>query len=249
MLPIVPPNAPAAPSAPRDARAGTGAPLPTVAALDALWADFAAERVSLPRRLWRSLQVGRALHARPLRADAVPVRAPLGKVNHCAGCTELCCIGPRNVVLLRLRDLAALVDVGRTELIAADKPTFDAATLRARPALRRHVESSAWRRFPVLRQNAFGACLALGADGRCTLFPHWPQSCARFPYALDTEPAEVFYSQRCRSFVVHPGHQQAAQSMAAAAVAGYNERIRDALLLRFRAEPLARLGLLRYVSD
>lgn len=242
MLPIVPHHAPSAP-------ATTPAPrhLPTVAALDALWAEFSTRRVALPQRLWRRFVLTRTLDIRPLQADKVPVRAPAGKINHCAGCTELCCVGPRNTVLLRLRDLATLIDVGRTELISPTKPSFDAATLRARPALRRHVASSAWRRFPVLRQNAYGACMALNAAGRCTLYPHWPQSCARFPYALDTEPAEVFYSQRCRSFVVHPQHAPEAHSMAAAAVAGYNERIRDALLLRFRAESLAGLGLARYL--
>lgn len=227
-----------------------GAPLlPTVAALDAVWEAFRQRPLSLSQRLWRRLTLARELDVRQLDAARVPVRAPVGKINHCSGCTELCCVGPRNTVLLRLRDIAALQDLGRTHLIATDKPRFDAATLRARPALRRHVESHAWRRFPVLRQNDFGACLALNTEGRCTLYPHWPQSCARFPYALDTEPAEVFYSQRCRSFVVHPDNEAAAHTMAAEAVAGYNERIRDALLLRFCADSLAGLGLMRYLFD
>lgn len=225
--------------------------LPTVAALDALWTRFSQQPMWLPQRLWRRLQLLREMREvrpRTLHPDAVPIVAPVGKINDCMGCTDLCCVGPQNTVLLRLRDLATLQDVGQTELIARDKPSFSPELLARRPALRRQVASAAWRRFPVLKQNAYGACMALRDDGKCGLYPHWPLSCARFPYSLDAQTAEAFYARRCQSYFIHPKNAPAAKRMAVHAVAGYNERIKDALLLRFCADSLADLGLLRYLN-
>ena len=168
---------------------------------------------------------------------------PPGKVNDCSGCTELCCVGHNQTVSLRFRDIATLIDLGSTDLITKDKPAFDAQTLEQKPALKRTLASQAWQRFPVLKQNAFGACRALSTEGKCTLYPHWPTSCARFPYALDIEFEAITYSPRCRSFWIRPDAGAKIEAMKVAAVAAYNERIKDLVLLAYAPAQLADLGL------
>jgi Fe-S-cluster containining protein len=175
------------------------------------------------------------------------VLAPVGKLNDCASCTDNCCIGKHSTVQLRLRDIATLIDIGRSDLLTHDKPTFTPEELRKRPALGRQVSSTGWQVFPVLKQNRFHACLALTDLGRCALFPHWPLSCARFPYALHADKVEVFYSRRCESFWVRGDKAALAQAMVVAAVAAYNERIKDFVILAYARERLVDLGLARHL--
>jgi Fe-S-cluster containining protein len=189
------------------------------------------------------------MRLRLVQPQDVAVVAPPGKINDCTGCTELCCTGAHNTVLLRLRDIAALIDLGRTDLITHAKPHFDAAHLQARPALRRQVASQAWRQFPVLAQNAFGACRALTDSGLCSLYPHWPHSCARFPYSLNVEAHTVVYAGRCRSFFIHPRQKNRALAMRDAAVAAYNARIQDAILLAYSSKRLSALGIMPYLKE
>ena len=128
-----------------------------------------------------------------------------------------------------------------------DKPTFAGQELEQKPALKVTVASETWKRFPVLKQNKFGACNALSVEGTCTLYPHWPTSCARFPYALDVEAGEIAYSQRCRSFWIRPDADAKIEGMKVAAVAAYNERIKDLVLLAYAPAQLADLGLTAYL--
>jgi Fe-S-cluster containining protein len=223
-------------------------PLPTVRALEALWRQVTRRPLYVPPNFWRYARLRLRARLRLLDPRRVPVVAPPGKINDCSSCTRSCCLGPRSTVLLRLRDIATLVDVGRTDLMTHAKPAFDEAELQARPALRQHVSTASWKRFPVLRQNAFGACGALSSEGRCTLFPHWPLSCARFPYALHLADGDVFYSPRCDSFWIHPRAEAAASEMAALAVTSYNERIKDLILLEYAPAQLDALGLLRFTE-
>ena len=188
------------------------------------------------------------MRLRLLDADAVTIGAPAGKINDCSGCNDSCCVGKRATVLLRLRDIATLVDLGRTDLITTAKPTFDPDEIAHRPALARQLASRSWRMFPVLKQNGFGACAALTVQGKCAIYPHWPMSCARFPYALHLDDAEIFYSQRCNSFWIHPRAGARVKAMAAAAVASYNERIKDLVLLAYAPRQLEDLGLLQFIS-
>lgn len=222
--------------------------LPTVRELDALWQEVASRPLWAPPNFWRYLRLRWRTRLRFINPDDVAVQAPAGKVNDCASCTDMCCIGPRATVLLRFRDIATLKDIGRTELMTQSKPQFTAETLANHPNLARQVASMAWQRFPVLRQNSFGACAALTDTGLCGLYPYWPMTCARFPYALDFEPFRLAYSQRCQSFWIHPGAKSKARAMQVAAVATYNERIKDLILLEYAPERLADLGLLQYLS-
>jgi Fe-S-cluster containining protein len=223
--------------------------LPTVRALEALWQEVASRPLWAPPHLLRFLRLRWRMRLQLLDPARTTLVTPVGKINHCSDCSDSCCIGVHSTVLLGLRDIATLVDVGRTGLITRRKPAFSEAARAGRPGLRRHLASEAWRRFPVLAQNSFGACEALDVAGRCTLFPHWPMSCARFPMALHLEALEVFYSRRCRSFRIHPAAAKKAERIQLAAVASYNERIKDAVLLAYAPARLRDLGLMQHLSD
>ena len=85
--------------------------------------------------------------------------------------------------------------------------------------------------------------------GRCSLHPHWPLSCARFPYALHLDAHEVFYSRRCDAFWIRNDGKAdgRVQAMTIAAVASYNERIKDFVILAYARERLVDLGLARHL--
>lgn len=222
--------------------------LPTVRALDELWAEVRQKPLWAPPNFWRYFRLRSRIRLKLLRPERVKVLAPSGKVNDCACCTDNCCIGKQSTVQLRLRDIATLIDLGRTELMTHDRPTFSALELAARPALALQVDSHGWQVFPILKQNRFHACLALTDEGRCGLYPCWPTSCARFPYALHADQEQVFYSRRCDSFWIRPGAPEPAHAMAVAAVAAYNERVKDFVLLAFAPQRLADLGLSTYLK-
>ena len=224
------------------------APLPTVRALDALWHEVSKKPLWAPPHFLRYLRLRFNTRLRLLDSSRVKISAPEGKINDCGACLDICCVGPRSSVLLRFKDIATLRDLGRTDLITQNKPTFTPRELAERPALRRQTASKAWATFPVLRQNSFGACLALTDSGHCSLYPHWPMACARFPYALHLEDQEVFYSDRCDSFWIRPDVGERVRSMAVAAVASYNERIKDLVLLAYAPKQLEDLGLLQYLK-
>jgi Fe-S-cluster containining protein len=224
-----------------------GSELPTVRALQQLWAQVAQRPLWAPPNFWRYVRLRRRMQLRRLDAAKLPRVGSPQKVNDCSSCTEICCVGQQSTVLLRLQDIGMLQDIGRTYLMTQAKPAFDASLLRQRPALRRQVNSAAWEIFPVLRQDRMHACAALDTAGRCGLYPHWPLACARFPYSLRPQEPETFYSRRCQSFWVHPAAAPRGLQMAQAAVAAYNERISDAILLAYVPEQLADLGLLAHL--
>lgn len=223
-------------------------PLPTVEALEALWEKLHQRRLWAPPRTFKYLRLRWKVRLTLLDPHRVKLLGPRYKLNDCHHCTDMCCVGPRSTVLLRLRDIAMLVDIGRTDLIDFNKPKFDRADLNALPALARQVSSSAWETFPVLKQNHMSACQALSTDGKCTIFPTWPLACARFPYALHADTEEVFYSQRCDSFWVRPDAEEPVRQMAQAAVQAYNERIKDRIMLEFARPELDSMGLTRWLN-
>ena len=222
---------------------------PTVRALEALWQQIQARPLWAPPHFLTYLRLRARMRLTPLDAESLRLVTPVGQINDCASCSDSCCIGAHNTVSLRLGDIAQLMDANKTHLIAPHKPHFAPEVLAARPALRRHVASMAWRRFPVLKQNAFGACMALDREGRCSLYPAFPSSCARFPYALHVASQEIFYSKRCRSFWIHPEAAGSARRMQLAVAANYNDRIKDAVLLAYAPKRLRALGLMDYLTD
>ena len=216
-------------------------------ALEGLWQQVSRRPLWAPPNFFRYLRLRRKTHLTVIDPARVRLLAPRWKVNDCSACTDICCVGPRATVLLRLRDIATLIDIGRTELMTLEKPAFSMADQEARPALRRQMASQAWYDIPTLRQNRMGACAALTSSGKCGLYPDWPLACARFPYALHADAREVFYSRRCNSFWVRSDARERVTAMSVAVVASYNERIKDLVLLAYAPTELERLGLLRYV--
>jgi Fe-S-cluster containining protein len=221
--------------------------LPTVAALDRLWHLVTRRPLWAPPHFFRYLRLRAENRLTLIDFDRVSLLTHHWKINDCACCTDICCVGKRSTVLLRLRDIAMLMDLGRTDLISSAKPTFSADELAARPALRRNISSRAWSTFPVLAQDRRGACRALTDQGKCALYPHWPLSCARFPYAFHAGGSLVFFSPRCRSFWIRNDVADRVNAMARAAVAAYNERIKDVILLAYARERLGELGLLGHL--
>ncbi|MBC7794298.1 MAG: YkgJ family cysteine cluster protein [Clostridia bacterium] len=229
------------PTVPRD--------LPTVRQLEKLWDEIAARPLWAGGRFFAYLKLRAKMRLNFAERKRFTSIVPEGKVNDCSTCYELCCVGHDQTVSLRFRDIATLMDVERTDLITQTKPAFDKATRSAKPALARTVASDAWTRFPVLAQTSYGACKALSTEGKCTLYPHWPTSCARFPYALEVENSTITYSARCRSFWIRPDCGDKIDAMKVAAVATYNERIKDLVLLAYAPRQLSELGLMRFIGS
>ncbi|MCK5688788.1 YkgJ family cysteine cluster protein [Myxococcota bacterium] len=222
--------------------------LPTLQALDKLWLEVSSRPLWAPPTFFRYLKLRSRMRLNFIDPKKAKVIAAPGQINACSSCTENCCVGKQSLVSLRLRDLALLQDLGRTELITHKRPQYDEEMLSENNALRRTLSTQTWKTFPVLKQNSYYACEALDADGKCTLYPHWPLSCERFPYSLHADVEEIFFSKRCRSFWVRPDGEEPAQAMALAAVAAYNETIKDRILLAWAPKRLEDLGLSSFLN-
>jgi Fe-S-cluster containining protein len=224
----------------------TRTPGAAVRALEALWQKVSAKPLWLPPHFWRYLRLRRRIELRELARSDVRISTPLPVANNCRACTDTCCVGKKNTVSLRLIDIAWLLDGDRTDLIAADKPTFTDSEMSA--ARRRFTESRTFAMFPVLRQDAAERCAALGPSGACSLYPHWPLSCARFPYSLDLSEREIFYSPRCGSLSPTASFAEPrVRMMIDATLAAYNQRIRDWILCDYAWGELTRIGLTRFL--
>jgi hypothetical protein len=220
-----------------------------VAALDALWGSW--------RSRWRRLLSRHAITELTLRAsfdldllapERIASRVPLGMVPDCPSCQDVCCAGVENVVSLRLRDVAVLIDLGRTELIQRKKPHFPPAVAASRPMLAELTASALWRTLPVMQQvGEDRVCAALTERLSCSLHPDWPLSCARFPYSLVAARREIVWGTRCEPRRMASDEVPRSKAMRQAAVDVYNERIRDAVLLAHARPQLEALGIGRFL--
>jgi hypothetical protein len=218
---------------------------PTLAALDALWSHYANRwsRLFSPGAV-TELMLRASFDLETLSVERIANRVPRGTIPDCPSCQDVCCAGEENVVSLRLRDVAVLIDIGRTDLMTRQKPRFGDAMLASRPALRELVASELFQTLPVLRQvGPERRCAALDEALSCTLHPDWPLSCERFPYSLSAVRREVVWGKRCASKHQRPEHAARGDAMFRAAVAVYNERVRDAVLLAHARPALDRLGI------
>src|SRR5204863_9397092 len=122
--------------------------------------------------------------------------------------------------------------IGRTDLMTKKKPNFPRDMQRMRPALYEVVGSELWRALPVLRQiGESRICAALTPELKCSLHPHWPTSCERFPYTLSAKKGAVTWGTRCPSKTCAPEHQERSEQLFVASIDAYNERVKDAVLL------------------
>ncbi|MEL6183409.1 MAG: hypothetical protein AAFU79_02210 [Myxococcota bacterium] len=216
--------------------------------LERLWKRYQpAWRRLFPQHLRRELELRRRFTLSPVDLSRVADEVPPGKVPDCTTCRDRCCQGYENVVSLRLRDLALLLDKDRADLVTRAKPRFPEAMLEARPSLRAWTETSLWRTLPVLKQLGPARVCAAYDRGRCRLHPHWPTSCARFPYAMNGSDRMV-WGARCQNPESRADPERA-RGLAAAAAASWNRRIEDAVLLTHARPELERLGFGPFLDD
>lgn len=226
------------------------APGHTEQALQALWRDHAADMYQF-KNLRTIIRLRRRFDLKPVSLNGLQVKIPTGQVPDCDNCVDLCCTGPNAVVSLRLRDIAVLMDLGRTELITHERPPPPTDKRRVTWA-RREADGSVFHKaFPVLQRDATGTCLALTEDRLCGLWPSWPLSCARYPYALDRQNNVVFYAKGCTTTRLAPLGEApvAVRRLVRATIDAYNERLRDVVLLAFAREHLRSLGVMAFVDE
>lgn len=216
-------------------------------ALDALWSGYAsrARRLLSPR--WMAeLRLRARFDLEPVDVRRLAVDVPKDMVPECEGCPDICCAGAENLVSLRLRDLAVLIDLGRTDLVRRQKPRFPAALVASRPHLAVLQDSRLFRALPVLAQvGPERRCAALAPNLKCTLHPHWPLSCARFPYTMSEDKRRVRWGSRCPA--PSRGAPGRGAELVTALIRSYDERVRDAVLLAHARPELDRLGLGPYL--
>lgn len=218
-------------------------------AVRGLWTPSVRARLWQPRHWLDQVRLRRGYMWQELTANELTMDFGVGTLPDCETCEDVCCTGPTRVVLLRLVDIAALVDAGLQDHMTLEKPTFSREELQASPGLWDMVHSHAWQVMPVLKQDATRTCSLLTADNRCGAWPSWPLSCARFPYALDIAHTRVFYAKSCNSVTrdfSRTGRKQEA-ALVDAVVDAYNQRLRDAVLLTVARAELRALGLDRYL--
>lgn len=214
-------------------------------ALAALWREKSEHFYSL-RNVPTILRLRRRFSLTMVNLDKLKVAVPRTQVPDCDACVDLCCTGPNAVVSLRLRDIAALLDRGRADVIGWDRPP---SPKQARWA-RQEADGSVFHRaFPVLKRDETGTCVMLDDQRMCGLFPSWPLSCARYPYALDLQAGVIFYAKSCTSTKLAdvgdaPLH---VRRLVNAVVDAYNARIQDIVLLATARPELQALGLLDHV--
>jgi hypothetical protein len=224
---------------------------PTLQALDVLWDRY--------RNKWRRLLSTDAVQELKLRASfdvdlmapwRIANKIPRGTIPDCPNCEDICCAGVENVVTLRLRDIAVLLDLQRTDLITKKKPRFPAHMLRTRPMLQELVASELFRALPVMRQvGEHRICAALTADLRCSLHPYWPTSCERFPYTLTAVRRQVTWGTRCPAKQCGTEHEARSEELFQGSIDAYNERVKDAVLLSHAREALDEMGIGAWITD
>jgi Fe-S-cluster containining protein len=175
---------------------------------------------------------------------------PRGSIPECSTCEDICCRGIENVVSLRLRDIALLMDIDRTDLITKQKPRFPQTMMQTRPAIYELMGSELWLTLPVLRQLGDSRlCAALTSEMKCGIYPNWPLSCSRFPYTLIASSKKVVWGTRCPSKKRDLEASERSDQLFDGAVQTYNERIRDAVLLAHARPQLEKLGIGEFLSD
>jgi hypothetical protein len=222
-------------------------------ALATLWRTERARFFSLGN-LATVVRLRRRFSLRMLRAVDLKVAIPRGQVPDCDNCVDLCCTGPDAIVSLRLRDIAALLDRGLGDHITFDRPTPSSPKEKELKLTwaRREADAAVFARaFPVLARDATGTCRLLTEDRTCGVWPSWPLSCARYPYALDLQAGVVFYAKGCTATRIAPVAEAPvrARALVGAVVESYNARVRDVVLLAMARERLRDLGLLAYVRE
>jgi Fe-S-cluster containining protein len=197
---------------------------------------------------WRSIKLQRRFRLRFLDLGKLAVKIPAGQLPDCEACTDICCTGANARVSLRLLDVARLIDGGFADHVVRD-PTPTAP--KTASWARREADDSVFHRvFPVLRRDATGTCAFLDDNRLCGVYPNWPLSCARYPYALDLQLGVIFYARGCNTSTLVPAAEAAPRlrALCRAVVDSYNERIKDVVMLTHARGELVAAGLDRHLD-
>jgi Fe-S-cluster containining protein len=212
-----------------------------------LWRDYQLRPVRGFRHFWRLWKLHREfdLTISPVNAQSWQWLFPQDRRPNCHSCLENCCKGIHNTVLLRLVDVALLLDRGLDEHITLEKPVFTGEMLAAKPRLQEMLRSFHWRVFPVLKQKSSDqTCTFLSPDGRCLIHAYRPWICRVFPYSLDVEQRSVSWSERCRCFdSADPQVSPIAELRQAVFHNFYTEKMLDLILVSVYREELEQIGL------
>lgn len=222
-------------------------PGPVRRELDALWNRYRSRWRRLLHRPVQELALRASFDVNEVSLRRYANRVPKGTIPDCPSCTNLCCAGLENLVSLRLTDVATLLDLDRPDLMTKKKPRFSPRMMERRPALFELMGSELWRTLPVMRQvGPERRCAALTDDDRCSIHPHWPLSCDRFPYTM-VGGRKVVWGTRCPSRQQDIDFERRRHQMFARAIDVYNERIKDAVLLHHARDELEALGFGPYL--
>jgi Fe-S-cluster containining protein len=207
--------------------------------LRTLWND-AKNRIYYPKNWLKLQKLRRCFDLNFILYKDIKIMVPTGKVPDCDTCLEICCTGPKSIVSLRLRDIAALIDVGLQQHITHEK----------KPLAVFGNNSVFETIFPVLTQDRTRTCTLLDENRMCRAYPYWPISCARYPYAIDVVNKVVFYAKGCGSYDLRPPYEVAERTryLVQAAIESYNERIKDIFLIYFAQPELEKMGLSQYLN-
>ena len=207
--------------------------------LRSLW-DEARNRVYHPKNWFKLQKMRRRFDLSFILYKDIKIMVPAGKVPDCDTCLDICCTGPKSIVSLRLRDIAALLDAGLQQHITHERARF---AILGNSSIFDTI-------FPVLAQDRTQTCTLLDENRMCGAYPHWPISCARYPYAVDALNKVVFYAKGCGSSDLLPPYEVAERTryLVQAAIESYNERIKDIFLIYFAKTDLEKIGLNQYLN-
>ncbi len=178
-------------------------------------------RVLHPRHLLTGIKLRARYDLTVLDDDNAPLDGPPDRVPDCAACRDKCCADPDNETVLRLVDIARLLDAGLGEHIL--------------PADGEHP--------PRLKKRPDGACVFLDPDERCSIYADRPVVCRRFPYRVADDRRRVTVSSLCASFA-----DGDAEPLVNDARLSYNWMITDLATLAYGEQELRALGLWAYVA-
>ena len=213
--------------------------------LEALWKS-SRFRLYHPQHLGTFFRLHHRFDLQFVRLSQLHVEIPRGTLPDCESCTNICCTGPNAVVSLRLTDIARLIDVGLENHITFRRPLPLHNVSWAAQEARWSVFSES---FPILKRDKTGTCSLLSENRTCNAYPDWPLSCARYPYALDVLRKRMFLAQGCRShrFVSIDDAPGKVKELVEATIRGYNERVKDIILLHVALPELLELGFGPYL--
>ena len=153
----------------------------------------------------------------------------------------ICCTGAKSRVRLRTTDIVSLVQLGHKDAIDARHALPLAG--QAKPHYLEKV-------MPHLFQDNTRTCVLLNKERLCSVYPNWPLSCARYPYAFDADNDIIFWAKGCQSpmEITVAEAPDGVKKLTQAAIETYNQDIRDILMLHYAKDELREAGFNQWIK-